>query len=197
MSSTDEFSQFELTLCADPSWRMCSQVASSRSGSVSGTRGVQGYDFTLWDLPSLYTCANFPIDFNVMLVLTVFGQSQSSVMMTIGCEWISWIHGVQWAPIQTNRWEGPFTRWPLVSQLMRHNQRDILAIVLTGWYVVGMWRENVCLEETQVHLTTWWTDVKSKEGWHQTWAPILNLNTGVNVEEMLFKDQQNVKSSQI
>lgn len=44
--------------------------------------------------------------FNVMLVLTVFGQSQSSVM-TIGCEWISWIHGVQWPQSKQTGGRGP------------------------------------------------------------------------------------------
>lgn len=63
----------------------------------------------LWfyrDLPPLYTYANFPIHFNVMPFLTVFGQSQSSIL-TIGCEWIRWIPGVQWPQSKQTGRRGP------------------------------------------------------------------------------------------
>lgn len=142
------FSAFELTLCADPSWWIRSQIASG-SRSVSGASGVQGYDFSHWDLPPLYTYANVPIDFNVMLVLTVVGQSQSRVM-TIGCEWISWIHGSQWPQSKQTGGRGP----ALASLLMLHNRgRDAPYCIDWEWYVVGTWRKHVCLEK-YVHLTT-------------------------------------------
>lgn len=78
-------------------WSLIVNAQSSQSVQVRvGYQRRSG----LWffrDLLPLYTYANFPIHFNVMRVLTVFGQSQSSVL-TIGCEWISWIHLWQCLP---------------------------------------------------------------------------------------------------
>lgn len=54
----------------------------------------------LWfyrDVPPLYTHVNFPNIGNVMQVLMVFDQSHGRVL-TIGCAWISWIHGVRRPP---------------------------------------------------------------------------------------------------
>lgn len=145
-----QVSPFELTLRADPSWRICSQMASSHSGSVR---------VRLWFYPPtppsfiyLYQLSHW---FNVMLVLTGVGQSQSSVM-AIGCEWISWIHGVQWPQSKQTGGRGPLLascRSADAPQWGRYRR----CCFEWEWYVVGTWRKNICLsmshvEEKDVHL---------------------------------------------
>lgn len=149
----------ELTLCADPSCWICRRMVS-RSRSVSGARGVEGYDFTHRDLPPLYTYANVPIDFNAMLVLTVLGQSQSSVM-TIGCEWISWIHGVQWPQSKQTGGRGPSLASCLSSDVPRQGRYPRYCIDWQ-WYVVGTWRENVARPLN---------NMVDRDVGRQTWAP--------------------------
>lgn len=129
--STMKFLVFELTLCVDPSWRICSRMASRESRPVWVTRKRSGLWFYPQRPPSFIYLCQLSHWFNVMLVLTVFGQSQSSIM-TIGCEWISWIHWGTMAPIQTNRWEGPIA-CPLLREIS-------LLLYPLGWYVVGTWR---------------------------------------------------------
>lgn len=125
-----KFLVFELTLCVDPSWRICSRMASRESRPVWVTRKRSGLWFYPQRPPSFIYLCQLSHWFNVMLVLTVFGQSQSSIM-TIGCEWISWIHWGTMAPIQTNRWEGPIA-CPLLREIS-------LLLYPLGWYVVGTW----------------------------------------------------------
>lgn len=114
-----------------------SLMANMRSDGVRESRPVwvtrkrSGLWFYPQRPPSFIYLCQLSHWFNVMLVLTVFGQSQSSIM-TIGCEWISWIHWGTMAPIQTNRWEGPIA-CPLLREIS-------LLLYPLGWYVVGTWR---------------------------------------------------------
>lgn len=62
-----------------------------------------------------------------------FGQSQSSVM-TIGCEWISCSWSTM-APIQTNRWEGPFTG--LLSLIWCATTREISSLLYRLGVICG------------------------------------------------------------
>lgn len=119
----------------------------------------------LWfygDLPPLYTYANFPIHFNVMPFLTVFGQSQSSIL-TIRCEWISWIPGVQWPQFkQTGR------RGPCFSADAPCRGRRPRYCFDWEWYVVGTRRRSTSVQQ--------WRSIS-----------LFTPKTGVNV--VTFKDQ--------
>lgn len=143
ISPTDEFSPFELTLCADPSWWIRSQIDGVQSVQACvGYKRHSGLWFYPRRPPSFIYLYQLSHRFNVMLVLTVFGQSQSSVM-TIGCEWISWIHGVQWPQSKQTGGRGPSLASCRSADAPQRGRYPRYCIDWE-WYVVGTWRKNVC-----------------------------------------------------
>ena len=109
------------------------QIVSSQSGAFP----------RLWFFPprphSFLYSYQLSHRFNVMLVLTLFGQSQSSVM-TIGCEWISWIHGVQWPKSKQTGGRGPSLSCSRSADAPQR-WRYPCHCVDWEWYVVGTWRK--------------------------------------------------------
>lgn len=93
----------------------------------------------------IYTQVKFPIIVNAMQVLMVFDQSRASVV-TIGCGWISWIHGVQWPtppqPKQIGR-RGPRLRWCSTMQVGAGTHSDL-------WWELG--RESMSPSLTPAEL---------------------------------------------
>lgn len=120
----------ELTLSADSSWflPLCPDLSLRH--------------LELWCYPTaspsfIYIC-RLSHQFDVLLVLTVFDQSQASVM-TIEYEWIG---SIQWGTMgpNPNKQVGGVLCQQLVAQLMLHSEGDIRVIVLLG---SDMWWEFV------------------------------------------------------
>lgn len=139
------------------------------------------YDFTHQDLRPLYTFSSFPSDLMCCWFSQV-GQSQS-ILMTIGCELIIWIHGVHGPRSKQTSGRGPLQASCLSADASQWG-RNPCCCLEWGWYVVGTRMKNICLTEDedvnleQVSLSPLTNMVDRDVQWHSSiW---------VHLEEMVL-----------